>query len=130
MIHGTDWETQETICRLSVFDMRAVHGGIQTGHITCDSGLCGTSENTNYSDTSVLAGDRCRARHSTTSRSTYNIPIVLAGAQRYRYRGAAHIAGGGSIEAIDPGEVHTGERAGGDGSTYRASCPPVKGSGL
>jgi AraC-like DNA-binding protein len=56
---------------------------------------------------------------------TYNIPIILAGAQRYRYRGAAHIAGGGAIAAINPGEVHTGERAAADGWAYRAFYPPV-----
>ncbi len=31
---------QETIRRLSDLNMRAVHGGLTSGHITCDSGLC------------------------------------------------------------------------------------------
>jgi len=56
---------------------------------------------------------------------TYNIPIIVAGAQRYRYRGAAHIAGGGTIAAINPGEVHTGERATEVGWTYRAFYPSI-----
>jgi hypothetical protein len=32
--------TQETIRRLSDGNMRAVNGGLQSGHVTCDSGFC------------------------------------------------------------------------------------------
>jgi hypothetical protein len=41
---------QETIRRLSDLNMRAVNGGYQSGHLTCDSSFCGTSENTNCSE--------------------------------------------------------------------------------
>lgn len=55
----------------------------------------------------------------------FAIPVIQTGAQSYRYRGANCIAGVGSIAAINPGEIHTGERATADGWTYRAFYPSV-----
>ncbi|MES2951344.1 MAG: AraC family transcriptional regulator [Pseudomonadota bacterium] len=55
----------------------------------------------------------------------FSIPVIQTGAQSYRYRGALCIAAAGSIAAINPGEIHTGERATDDGWTYRAFYPSV-----
>lgn len=55
----------------------------------------------------------------------FAIPVIQTGAQTYRYRGAQCIAGVGSIAAINPGEIHTGERATDEGWTYRAFYPSV-----
>jgi AraC-like DNA-binding protein len=56
---------------------------------------------------------------------TYVVPVIQSGAQSYRYRGATRVAPSGSVAAINPGEVHTGERAARDGWTYRAFYPTV-----
>ncbi|WP_394788621.1 AraC family transcriptional regulator [Rhodoferax sp.] len=56
---------------------------------------------------------------------SFAIPVIQTGAQSYRYRGALCIAGVGSIAAINPGEIHTGERATRDGWTYRSFYPSV-----
>lgn len=55
----------------------------------------------------------------------FSIPVIQTGAQSYRYRGTRCIAGVGSIAAINPGEIHTGERATDNGWTYRAFYPAV-----
>jgi AraC-like DNA-binding protein len=55
----------------------------------------------------------------------YAIPVIQSGAQRYRYRGTLCLAGVGSIAAINPGEIHTGERATEHGWAYRAFYPSV-----
>jgi AraC-like DNA-binding protein len=62
----------------------------------------------------------CRHWHET-----YVIPVMQAGAQAYWYRGAQHVAPAGTIAAINPGEVHDGERAAPQGWTYRAFYPTV-----
>lgn len=53
----------------------------------------------------------------------YSIPVIHDGAQTYRYRGGLRLAGAGSIAAINPDEVHTGERATDHGWAYRAFYP-------
>lgn len=55
----------------------------------------------------------------------FSIPVIQTGAQSYRYRGALCVAGVGSIAAINPGEIHTGERATANGWTYRAFYPSL-----
>ncbi len=55
----------------------------------------------------------------------FSIPVIQSGAQTYRYRGARCLAAVGSIAAINPGEVHTGERATEHGWAYRAFYPSV-----
>jgi AraC-like protein len=62
----------------------------------------------------------CRHWHET-----YVIPIIQTGAQRYWYRGAQHVAPPRTIAAINPGEIHTGERATPEGWVYRAFYPTV-----
>lgn len=54
---------------------------------------------------------------------SFSIPVIQAGAQSYHYRGALHVAAAGSIVAINPGEVHTGERAAEMGWASRAFYP-------
>lgn len=55
----------------------------------------------------------------------FSIPVIQSGAQHYHYRGTRCTAGVGSIAAINPGEVHTGERATDTGWSYRAFYPSV-----
>ena len=55
----------------------------------------------------------------------FGVPVIETGAQTYRYRGARRVAGVGSIAAINPGEIHTGERATDEGWAYRAFYPSV-----
>lgn len=56
---------------------------------------------------------------------SFSIPVIQSGAQTYRYRGARCLAAVGCIAAINPGEVHTGERATEHGWAYRAFYPSV-----
>jgi quercetin dioxygenase-like cupin family protein len=39
------------------------------------------------------------------------IGMIMAGAQRYRYRGAEHLAPTGTLVLINPDEVHNGTKA-------------------
>jgi hypothetical protein len=50
----------------------------------------------------------------------YVIGMIMAGAQRYRYRGAEHLAGSGTLVLINPDELHTGHKGTVDGWLYRA----------
>lgn len=51
------------------------------------------------------------------------IGIIMAGAQRYRYRGAEHLAGSGTLVVINPDELHTGHKGTDNGWLYRAFYP-------
>ncbi|MBC2689188.1 MULTISPECIES: AraC family transcriptional regulator [Pseudomonas] len=51
------------------------------------------------------------------------IGMIMAGAQRYRYRGAEHLAGSGTLVVINPDELHTGHKGTEDGWLYRAFYP-------
>jgi AraC-like DNA-binding protein len=53
----------------------------------------------------------------------YVIGMIMAGAQRYRYRGAEHLAGSGTLVLINPDELHTGHKGAEDGWLYRAFYP-------
>ncbi|WP_137823126.1 AraC family transcriptional regulator [Pseudomonas sp. D(2018)] len=55
----------------------------------------------------------------------YVIAVVEAGAERYRYRGADHLAGAGSLALINPDEVHTGSKGHDEGWRYRVFYPDV-----
>lgn len=55
----------------------------------------------------------------------FSIPVIESGAQTYRYRGTRCLAAVGCIAAINPGEVHTGERATEHGWAYRAFYPSL-----
>ncbi|WP_223546884.1 AraC family transcriptional regulator [Pseudomonas sp. A-B-19] len=53
----------------------------------------------------------------------YVIGMIMAGAQRYRYRGVEHLAGSGTLVLINPDELHTGHKGSEDGWLYRAFYP-------
>jgi len=54
---------------------------------------------------------------------SYAIAVLEEGAERYRYRGAEHLAGAGSIALLNPDEVHTGSKASEQGWRYRVFYP-------
>ena len=56
----------------------------------------------------------------------YVIGVITAGAEGYRYQGAQHVAGVGGIACINPGEIHTGERAAEEGWAYRVFYPSAR----
>ncbi len=51
------------------------------------------------------------------------IGMIVSGAQRYRYRGAEHLAPSGTLVLINPDEVHTGSKGHELGWLYRAFYP-------
>lgn len=53
----------------------------------------------------------------------YVIGMIVAGAQGYRYRGAEHLAGAGTLVLINPDELHTGYKGDEAGWLYRAFYP-------
>jgi AraC-like DNA-binding protein len=55
----------------------------------------------------------------------YTIPVIVAGAECYRYRGTHHVAEAGSVPIINPGELHTGAKAVDAGWRYRVMYAPV-----
>lgn len=55
----------------------------------------------------------------------YTIPVIVAGAEGYRYRGADYVAEAGSVPVINPGELHTGSKATDAGWRYRVLYAPV-----
>ncbi|MFM0594526.1 MULTISPECIES: helix-turn-helix transcriptional regulator [Paraburkholderia] len=55
----------------------------------------------------------------------YTIPVIVAGAEGYRYRGAYHVAEAGTVPIINPGELHTGSKAIEAGWRYRVIYAPV-----
>lgn len=56
----------------------------------------------------------------------YTIPVIVAGAECYRYRGENHVAEAGSVPVINPGELHTGSKAIEAGWRYRVMYVPVE----
>lgn len=54
---------------------------------------------------------------------SYAIAVLEEGAERYRYRGAEHVAAAGSFALLNPDEVHTGSRASEQGWRYRVYYP-------
>lgn len=54
---------------------------------------------------------------------SYAIAVLEEGAERYRYRGAEHLAAAGSFALLNPDEVHTGSRASEQGWRYRLFYP-------
>jgi AraC-like DNA-binding protein len=76
-------------------------------------------------DAELLTAQFCEHRFAPHWHDTFVIPVIEAGAQGYRYRGAQRVAGPGAIATINPGEIHTGERAAVEGWAYRVFYPPV-----
>lgn len=71
----------------------------------------------------LLRAHYIRQRFSPHSHDAYVIAVIEAGAERYRYRGADHLAPAGSLVLVDPGEVHTGAKGHADGWRYRVFYP-------
>ena len=76
-------------------------------------------------DTELLTAEYFTQEFAPHWHEGFAIPIIQAGAQSYRYRGSRCVAGAGCIAAINPGEIHTGERATDNGWAYRAFYPSV-----
>ncbi|WP_233802623.1 helix-turn-helix transcriptional regulator [Paraburkholderia sp. HP33-1] len=55
----------------------------------------------------------------------YTIPVIVAGAECYRYLGENHVAEAGSVPIINPGELHTGSKAVEAGWRYRVMYAPI-----
>ncbi|MGH8781519.1 AraC family transcriptional regulator [Paraburkholderia sp.] len=55
----------------------------------------------------------------------YAVPVIEAGAETYRYRGADYVAEAGTVPVINPGELHTGSRAVEAGWRYRVMYVPI-----
>jgi AraC-like DNA-binding protein len=55
----------------------------------------------------------------------YTIPVIVAGAEGYRYLGSDYVAEAGSVPIINPGELHTGAKAIEAGWRYRVLYAPV-----
>lgn len=53
----------------------------------------------------------------------YVIALIESGAERFRYRGAEHVATQGTLAIVNPDEVHTGRRATESGWSYRVFYP-------
>lgn len=51
--------------------------------------------------------------------AAFGIGTVVQGAERFRYRGAQHVAAPGSLVLMNPDELHTGESASEGGWNYR-----------
>jgi len=59
--------------------------------------------------------------------SGYAIGVILAGAERFYYRGVQrHLAPAGSVVVVEPDEIHTGEAAVAAGWQYRMFYPQVE----
>ncbi|WP_025600364.1 helix-turn-helix transcriptional regulator [Burkholderia sp. WSM2230] len=56
----------------------------------------------------------------------YTIPVIVAGAEGYRYRGSDYVAEAGGVPIINPGELHTGSKAVEAGWRYRVMYAPVR----
>lgn len=54
------------------------------------------------------------------------IAVITAGAEGYRYRGARRVAEPWTLACINPGEIHTGERAADEGWAYRVFYPSAE----
>jgi AraC-like DNA-binding protein len=54
------------------------------------------------------------------------VAVIERGAERYHHRGTRRVAGAGTIAPVNPGEVHTGERAVEEGWAYRVFYPSVE----
>jgi AraC-like DNA-binding protein len=71
----------------------------------------------------LLRAHYIQQRFSPHSHDAYAIAVIEAGAERYRYRGADHLAPAGSLALVNPDEVHTGSKGHEDGWRYRVFYP-------
>jgi AraC-like DNA-binding protein len=66
--------------------------------------------------------EHCFARHWHDG---FVVAVIEAGAESFFYRGARHVAAAGSLAVINPGEIHTGQKAAEEGWRYRVFYPAV-----
>ncbi|VVE77783.1 helix-turn-helix domain-containing protein [Pandoraea sputorum] len=83
-----------------------------------------------WRSTLVPGGDMLTAEYNDHTfaphwHDAYTFACIVAGAERYAYRGGEHVADAGSIAIIHPGEVHTGARETDFGWRYRVFYLPV-----
>lgn len=89
----------------------------------------GTEESIRFWQAPPLAGVELLAARYIEQRFVphvhdgYVIGMIVAGAQGYRYRGAEHLAGAGTLVLINPDELHTGYKGDEAGWLYRAFYP-------
>jgi AraC-like DNA-binding protein len=74
----------------------------------------------------ALSATRFRLRFAPHVHEFFALGVIEAGANNIRYRGTSSIAGPGSVVAISPGQLHTGEPAAEDGWSYRMIYPTVQ----
>jgi len=77
-------------------------------------------------DTELLTARFFRHSFAPHWHEGYVVAVITAGAEGYRYRGASHVAVPWTIACINPGEIHTGERAADQGWAYRVFYPSAK----
>lgn len=88
-----------------------------------------SSERTRFWESSALAGVELLQARYIKQRFTPHVhegfvfTVIEHGAQRFRHRGADHLAPVGSMVLINPDEVHTGSAAHEQGWFYRAFYP-------
>jgi AraC-like DNA-binding protein len=66
-----------------------------------------------------------RPRFPRHAHPTYALGLIHWGLNRFRYRGAWHVAPAGALCTVTPDEVHAVEPAGGAGFAYRCLYPPL-----
>lgn len=62
-------------------------------------------------------------RYAPHTHEGFALGVIEAGAERFEYRHATHVAPAGAVVAINPGEVHTGSAALPEGWRYRMLYP-------
>lgn len=77
-------------------------------------------------DTELLAARFFRHSFAPHWHEGYVVAVITAGAEGYRYKGARHVAEPWTLACINPGEIHTGERAAEQGWAYRVFYPDAR----
>ncbi|WP_397450470.1 AraC family ligand binding domain-containing protein [Pseudomonas sp. NA-150] len=74
----------------------------------------------------LLAAHYVEQRFVSHAHDGYVIGVIEGGAQRYRYRGADHLAPVGTLILINPDELHTGHKGTEAGWFYRSCYPDTQ----
>lgn len=78
-----------------------------------------------FLDMECLAARFRRHDYAPHRHDTYVMGVIVAGAERYTYRGQSHIVPAGAIAVLNPDEWHDGAPVG-DGYAYRMFYPAVE----
>lgn len=101
-----------------------------TGQRAADHAVFGRTEYARFwrvprfDDLECLAARFETYRFALHTHDTYGLAVILDGAQRFRWRGASHVAPAGSLAVMNPGEPHDGRPAGAS-FAYRTLYPPL-----